>query len=52
MISHWLNLILFLGFLGKNATVLYSCIAYAHSHALRMKKERKKKNIYIYIYNR
>ena len=41
MISYWLNVILFLGFLNNNTTVPYSSIAYTHSHALTMKKRRK-----------
>ena len=47
LISYWLNVILFLGFLNNNTTVLYPFIAYAHSQAPRMKKRRKKmKRIY------
>ena len=47
VISHWLNVILFLGFLNNNTTVLHSCTAYAHSHAPGMKKRRKNSKQYI-----
>ena len=38
-----------MGFLNNNATVLYSCIAYAHSHAPRIKKGKKNWKQYIII---